>query len=114
MKVTCKGPTEIRLCPDCDHEHIGPPCGTANFAERLRSVKTDTSWMPAKQVDRADPEKSGKSYYDDETFKDMWGLDRKERKEMMLDETKGFGPLYKDSPNNPDHLDAILGPESDA
>ena len=98
---------ELRDCPSCGSSHMGPvPCGLT-FGERMRSVKTATEWMPSVSDSRARGERV---YYDDEHIKPMFGgLDRKERREQMMEETKGFGPIYEDTPYNPEHEKAIFG-----
>lgn len=82
----------LRHCPDCGSEHLAAPCGMT-FAERMRSVRTATEWMPAKQDDRRrGSTKGGKDYFDDEALKPMFGGDSAaDRYEQLMDETQGVG-----------------------
>lgn len=83
MKVTLRGATELRRCPDCKSEHLGAACG-GNFVARLRSVRLDPSATPTRDLKR---------YWDDESVSSVFndGLTGKERKEKMFDETDGVG-----------------------
>lgn len=104
MKVTYRGHTQARECPDCESSHIGiVPCGRT-FVQRLRSVRLDPSATPTR--DRV-------AYYDDEDMKDLFGYDRKERRELYMDDTKGMGSLVGDD-YTPEHVDAVLGKEDDS
>lgn len=69
----------VRYCDDCKSEHLGPPCGLS-FAQRLRSVQLHGSATPSREK---------KNYFSDEGLKDIFGKDRKEREEELLDETGG-------------------------
>lgn len=80
MKVTVKG--SLRDCR-CGSSHMGPECpeGTT-FRSRLRTMTIDP---------RALPNKDKKLYWDDEPMKDVFGLDRNERKEDLMEQTGGHG-----------------------
>lgn len=95
-------------CSDCGSVHLGAPCGMT-WAQRIGTVKPATEWMPAKQESRAKGE--SKTWYDDEETKQLFGYDRKERKEKFMDDTKGYGALTKDSSDQ--HLETLLGPAID-
>lgn len=45
---------------------------------------------------KALPHKNKTHYFDDEVLKDVWGLDKHERKEQLMEETGGHG--YVDNP----------------
>lgn len=92
-------------CDDCGSVHLGAPCGLS-WAQRMRSVKIDPSWMPFKRESG-----SLKNYYDDTETTQLFGFDRKERKEKFMDDTKGYGALTKDSSDQ--HLETLLGPAID-
>ena len=40
---------------------------------------------------RALPTKDKTNYFDDEVLKDVWGLDKNERKEQLMEDTGGHG-----------------------
>lgn len=102
IKVTLRGATTLKHCPDCESEHIGlVPCGRT-FRGRLRSVKLDSSITPTR---------TKRAYYDDEPLKETFGYDRKERRELYADDTKGKGAITGRA--TPDHIDAVLGKEDD-
>lgn len=79
MKVTVRG--ALNDCSDCGSQHMGPACG-GSFTARLRSMTIDP---------RALPNKDKKLYWDDEPMKDVFGLDRNERKEDLMEQTGGHG-----------------------
>lgn len=59
------------------------PCG--GYLARLRSQRLDAS---------VTPNKTKKNYYDDEPLKEMFnGMDRSERTEQYMEETKGLGAI---------------------
>ena len=83
MKISVRSPEGIRHCEGCKGEHVGPRCpeGTS-YIQRLRSAQIHGSVTPSKEK---------KNYYEDEGLKDIFGGDRKERREDMLDATDGRG-----------------------
>lgn len=76
-----------RYCPDCKSEHLNAPCGLA-YAQRLRSHQTAVGWMS----------RDKKDWFDDQPLKDVWGLDKHERKEQLMEETGGHG--FIDNPKD--------------
>jgi hypothetical protein len=81
--MTVLSATEVPTCPDCGDSHLGR-CGGLTFAQRLRSVRLDTSVVDSR---------SRKNYYDSEPIKDMFGDDSQER---YMDETKGRGHVARE------------------
>lgn len=75
-------------CPDCDSEHIAPnPCGMT-YRQRLGSQTLAQGWMPAKDKKR---------WWDESSLKEFWGgQSESERKEQLMDETKGIGAVSKE------------------
>ena len=69
-------------------------------AERFKSVRLASEWMPARQKARQTMvrddngvERPEQEYYDDEALTGIFndGLTGKERKELLMEETKGVG-----------------------
>lgn len=64
-------------------------------AERFKTVKLGTEWMPSKMDSRArDAQRqdgNAKGYYDDEAVKEIFGTTGKENKEILMEETQGVG-----------------------
>lgn len=58
-------------------------CGGLSFAQRLRSVRLDTSVTPSR---------TAVNYFDAEAVHNVFGDDAKER---MDDDTEGRGPVYR-------------------
>lgn len=78
-------PATPRYCEDCKTDHIGEvPCGMT-WLERMRSTRTDEAVLESR---------TRKDYFDDEPLKDVFGSDRKERTEEMMEETKGVGAVH--------------------
>lgn len=78
----------LAYCESCGSEHLAPvPCGLT-FAERIRTVRTATDWMPAKANSRA----TDGSFIDRVALDETFGPDRREQ---MLEETRGLGPIRK-------------------
>lgn len=99
MKVTVRGGgLGLRDCPDCDSSHLGPACGMT-YVERLRTTRIDSSATPSRNF----------TGYDDDVLTESFGYDKKERKELMMEDTKGFGPIYSDQETTPEHFQAIMG-----
>lgn len=73
---------DISVCPDCGDTHIGR-CGGLSFAQRLRSVRVDTSVTPSR---------TPRNYYEPDSIREVFGDDAKER---MDDDTEGRGPVYR-------------------
>lgn len=71
----------LALCEDCGSEHLHAPCGMT-FAQRLRTTQIHGSCTPTR--DRVD-------YFDDTGLKEIFGLDRHERRAQMADATQGRG-----------------------
>ena len=102
VKITTKA--ELKTCPDCESEHLGGPCGMTQ-RERFKTVKMGTEWMPSKQADRTTTyvddtgvRRPEKEYYDDNQLTELFGdgLTGKERKEQLMEETKGVGFATKE------------------
>lgn len=73
-------------CPDCTTTHMGVACGST-YAQRLRSVRLDASVTPSRDKVR---------YYDDESLKDLFGgKSEAERREQLMEETKGIGAVSR-------------------
>lgn len=86
MKVTVKG--DLRACSDCGSSHMGRvPCGLS-YMQRLGSTQRTIGWM--------DRDKT--NWFDDEPLKEVWGLDKNERKEDLMEQTGGHG--FFDSPKD--------------
>lgn len=81
--------SEIAMCPDCGDAHMGR-CGGLTFAQRLRSVRLDTSVTPTRTPRR---------YYDAESLDDMFGEDEATRIERYNDDTKGRGFVKREEMN---------------
>lgn len=92
-------------CDDCGSTHLGAPCGMT-FAQRMRSVRLDYSWMPAKDLN---------NYYDEELVTDLFGgKDAGERHEQMMEETEGRGFIEgRDIRSDEDAAFYMDGPECD-
>lgn len=70
----------LAYCADCEGTHMGGRCGMT-FAQRLRSVRLDTSVTPTR---------TQKNYFDDDALTEVFGgKDADERHEQMLEETRG-------------------------
>ena len=107
MKIKTSEHTTLAYCGDCKSEHIAPnPCGLT-WLQRMRSTRLDTQWMPNP------PDSKRRNYYDDETMKQMFGTDRKERREQYLEETKGQGAITRGERVDKKRVDTILGSEDD-
>ena len=108
MKIKTSAHSTLAYCEDCNSEHIAPvPCGLT-WLQRLRSTRLDTQWMPNP------PSSKRRSYYDDEVVKETFGgLDRKERREQYLEETKGKGAITRGERVDKQRVDTILGREDD-
>lgn len=90
MSLVVKTRAEIRYCESCKSSHMGRvPCGLT-YSQRIRSMRVDQSWMPAKIESRASGETE---YYDDQQLSALFddGLTGEERKEQLMDETQGVG-----------------------
>lgn len=89
----------LRFCDSCGTEHIGVvPCGMT-FRERLCTTRLDGSVTETRNK---------RNYYEDESYKELFGgYDRKERREKLMDDTHGYGPLGKS--NDPKHFKAVMG-----
>lgn len=70
------------------------------FGERMKTVRYGTEWMPAKTeartktfTDDAGVTRTEKEYYDDQALTELFGdgLTGKERKEELMEDTKGVG-----------------------
>lgn len=79
---------EPRDCSSCGVAHIGQvPCGMT-YLQRLGSVHLDGS---------ATPTRDKKRYWDESSLKDFWGgQSESERKEQLMEETKGIGAVSKE------------------
>lgn len=106
MSITIKGNVELRFCDDCGTSHLGVvPCGMS-YAQRLRTTRLASEWMPAKTDSR---QRGDSVYYDDEALSGMFGdgLTGKEREEQMMEETQGVGIAYaEDIEKYPELVDA--------
>jgi hypothetical protein len=76
----------MTICLDCGSEHLGARCGMT-FGERIRTVQLDQMSLPARQ-------KASTTYYDRSSLDEALGPDRREK---MLEVTKGLGPGYEDA-----------------
>lgn len=102
MKVTVRSPEGVRLCDGCGGEHLGLRCppGT-KYKDRLRTTSLDGSVTESR---------SKANYYEDESYKELFGgYDRKERREKLLDDTHGYGPMSKRENTSPEKFKAIMG-----
>jgi hypothetical protein len=79
--VSQKPLSTLAYCDDCHSSHLGAPCGMS-FVERLRTTQIHGS---------ATPSKDKKDYWDDNGLKEIFGLDRNERRAQMADATGGRG-----------------------
>lgn len=74
-------PHEVPVDPDCGRQHLGR-CGGITLRSRLRTVSADAE---------ASPTRTRRSYYDDDLVTQQFGgMDRKERREDLMDSTQGF------------------------
>lgn len=71
----------LGFCRDCRSEHLRPGCGMT-FVQRLRTTQIHGSVTPTREK---------RDNWDDEGLKDIFGLDRNERREQMAEATKGRG-----------------------
>lgn len=93
-------PAEPRHCGDCDSEHIGVvPCGMT-WLQRMRSTQTDVA---------VNESRSRVQYWDDEGLKEVFGQTKAERREQMLDETEGRGPIYQGQEMTPEDAKLYFG-----
>ena len=93
-------PAVPRYCSDCETEHIGQvPCGMT-WLQRMRSTVLDTE---------ATPSRSRRDYFDDEPLKGIFGADKRERKEEVMEETKGIGALSRRDPMTPEAAKVFFG-----
>jgi hypothetical protein len=86
-------PDALAHCVSCGSTHLPPvPCGLT-FAERMRSHRYATEWMPAKMDsrERDAQQPKGKGYYDEEAIKSVFGQTGKDNYEEMMDDTQGVG-----------------------
>lgn len=91
--------SEITLCPDCGDQHMGR-CGGLTFAQRLRSVRLDTSVTETR---------TPKNYYDEDALTDMFGEDKQTRRDRYMDETDGRGAVRDIKSLDPETLDFYTG-----
>lgn len=115
MSIAVKSRFPLTKCDDCGSEHIGGPCGMS-MAERFRTVKLATEWMPARMAarqtvvkDENGVERTESEYYDDDELTNLFGdgLSGKERKELLMEETKGVGyATAEDIKKHPELVDA--------
>jgi hypothetical protein len=68
-------------CPDCGSTHLAAPCGMS-FVQRLRTTQIHGSVTPTKDK---------KDYWPDDGLKEIFGMDRNERRADMADATQGRG-----------------------
>ncbi|MGH7342877.1 MAG: hypothetical protein ACREKH_20525, partial [Candidatus Rokuibacteriota bacterium] len=81
-------------CESCGSEHLPPvPCGLT-FKERIKTARFGSDWMPARQSARDD----AGTYYDRSALDEAFGPDRREK---MLEETRGLGPVQVDEDGEP-------------
>lgn len=84
----------LEHCESCGSDHLAPvPCGLT-FKERIKGLRFGTDWMPARQSARND----AGTYYDREALDAAFGPDRREQ---MLQETRGLGAVQTDEHGNP-------------
>lgn len=82
-------PARIASCSSCGSEHLPPvPCGLS-FIDRLRSVQVNE-----RNFDTAERH----NYYDRSALDEAFGPDRREK---MLQETRGLGPVQTDDRGRP-------------
>ena len=82
--------TTLAHCDDCGSEHLAPvPCGMT-FIQRLRSVNLDGSVTETREKRR---------YWSSEGMNEMFGNTEAERREELMEDTKGIG--YVDDLNSP-------------
>jgi len=73
---------QVEDCESCGSEHLPPvPCGLS-FKERIRTARFGSDWMPARRA--------AHSFVDRSALDETFGPDRRER---MLHETRGLGPV---------------------
>ena len=128
MSIVVKSKTQIEECTDCGSAHLGiKPCGYPSVDARIASMKTvrlATEWMPSRTAARQTMvrddngvERPEQEYYDDEALTAMFddGLTGKERKELLMEETKGVGyATAEDIKKHPELVDAhFLGDPAD-
>lgn len=89
-KTTVRSPEGIRHCDGCGGEHLGLRCepGT-KYVDRLRSTQLDGSVTPTQNK---------RNYYSDDGLTEVFGLNAKERKEQMMEQTGGHGFFDRDRP----------------
>ena len=107
MKIKTSEHSTLGFCADCKSEHINPGCGLT-WLQRMRSSRLDTQWFPNP------PASKRRNFYDDDAVSATFGgLDRKERKEQYLEETKGKGALTGVAGKDYDakRVDEVLGKE---
>lgn len=63
-----------------------------SYRERLCSVRLDGTATATRTKQR---------YWDSSSLDDFWGKDESERREEMLEETKGIGPVTRDEMGTP-------------
>lgn len=101
-KLTVRSPEGVRHCDGCGGDHLGLRCEAGTrYKDRLKTTSLDGS-VTATRTKR--------SYYEDESYKDLFGgYDRKERREKLLDDTHGYGPMSKNEDTSPEKFKAIMG-----
>lgn len=101
MKVTVRSPEGVRYCEGCKSEHLGLRCPSGTkYIDRLRTTRLDGSVTSSQ---------TKQNYYSDEGLKAHFGLDRKERKEQMMDDTKGLGYYDKNRPLSDSEAKVFFG-----